>query len=336
MSNLTDVANKARVSITTVSRVINDSDKVNSETRNRVLSAMRALGYKPSRVAQRLRGVKGRSKLLGLIIPDIQNPFYSNIVRGIEDVAYQHNYAVILCNSDEDPEKENFYLDVLRSESVDGIILPPIHQNGETIESLIASGIPLVCVDRKLSGRFIDTVVVNNESGAYQVTNYLLGLGHHKIGFISSSSSFSSFVERRKGYENALMEHGIEPDPTRMGFGDQRSIESGKELALRLLNTIDRPSALFVTNNLLLLGALETIHNLGLDIPGDISIAGFDDMPWAKSINPPLTVVAQPGYDMGRKAVELLFQRIADPKRESLSVVLEPKLILRRSCKILK
>lgn len=336
MTTLKEVAEKAGVSITTVSRVINDNELVNSETRNRVQEAMQEMGYHPSRVAQRLRGTKGRSKLFGLIIPDIQNAFYSNIVRGIEDVAYKQNYAVILCNSDEDQEKEKFYLEVLRSESVDGIIFPPINQDSKVVEELFKSGLPLVCVDRRLNTDGVDTVVVDNKMGSYQVTNYLLGLGHQRIGFITSAGNFSSFKERQSGYEQALGEHGIVVDPFLIGYGDQRSTESGKKLVLKMLNNKNRPSALFVTNNLFLLGALEIIHELGLRIPEDISIVGFDDMPWARSFYPPLTVVAQPGYEMGQKAAELLFSRLNDPKRAPSTIILEPKLTVRSSCKLFR
>jgi len=333
MTTLKEVAEKADVSISTVSRVINGNENVNPDTRERVQKTMRTMGYKPSRVAQRLRTTKGRSKLLGLIIPDIQNAFYSNIVRGVEDVAYRHNYAVILCNSDEDSDKEKFYLEVLRSESVDGIILPSISQDNVVVSELLKSGLPLVCVDRRLSNAEVDTVVVDNFNGAYQVTNYLLGLGHKRIGFITSSGNFSSFRERQAGYEQALAEHDLEVDPTLIGLGDQRRTDSGRSLALKMLNTRNRPSALFLTNNLFLLGALEIIHELGLRIPDDVSIVGFDDMPWARSYNPPISVVAQPGYVMGQKAAEMLFNRLEDPARVPETVILEPKLTLRGSCK---
>lgn len=331
MPTLKEVAKKAEVSITTVSRVINDSDKVNVETRERVVKAMRTLGYQPNRVAQRLRGTKGRSKLLGLIIPDIQNQFYSNIVRGIEDVAYGKDYAVILCNSDENPNKERFYLDVLRSESVDGVILPPIQQYGKTIDGMIDSNIPLVCVDRKLAGESIDAVVVNNHKGAYSAVTHLIELGHRRIAIISSSPQFSSFQERQAGYEQALKDHGIDIDEGLISQGDPRSSKNAKQLTIALLKSEFPPTALFITNNLMTLGALEAINELDLKIPDDISIIGFDDMPWATAISPPLTVVRQPGYEMGRRAAELFFQRITEPDRESVQVMMETKLIFRQS-----
>lgn len=331
MSTLKEVAKEAGVSITTVSRVINGSNKVNGETRERVQKAMLQLDYQPNRVAQRLRTSGGRSKLLGLIIPDIQNQFYSNIVRGIEDVTYGHDYAVILCNSDENPNKERFYLEVLRSESVDGIILPPIHQFGEEIENLIDLGIPIVCVDRKLMRKNVDTVVIGNEKGGYDAVSHLVELGHKKIAILTSSLQFSSFAERQKGYERALKENGIEIDKRLIKEGDPRSLETARSLTEELLDLDEPPTAIFATNNLMTLGVLEALNKHNLRIPEDISIVGFDDLPWAKAISPPLTAVKQPAYEMGKKAAELFFKRVEDPSIESVEVVLEAKLIIRES-----
>jgi DNA-binding LacI/PurR family transcriptional regulator len=331
MSTLKEVAKFANVSITTVSRVINDASKVNHETRDQVKKAMRKLGYQPSRVAQRLRTTKGRSKMLGLIIPDIQNQFYSNIVRGIEDVSYGKDYAVILCNSDENPQKERFYLDVLQSESVDGVILPPIHQHSKVVEGLIESGVPVVCVDRKLARENVDAVVINNERGGYMAVEHLLDLDHTRIAILSSSPQFSSFEERQKGYERALREHGIEIDDQLIRQGDPRSSETARVLTKELLGLNNPPTAIFATNNLMTLGLLEAVNELKLKIPADISIIGFDDMPWTKAITPPLTVIRQPAYEMGRRAAELMFQRLEDPKREPVQIIMKPSIIIRKS-----
>jgi len=333
MSTLKEVAKFADVSITTVSRVMNDASKVNPETRERVQKAMRKLDYNPSRVAQRLRSTKGHSKLLGLIIPDIQNQFYSNIVRGIEDVAYGKDYAVILCNTDENPNKEKFYLDVLLSESVDGIILPPIHQYSKVVEEMINTGLPIVCVDRKLARGTVDTVVVNNEKGAVLAVDHLIKLGHKRIGLLTSSPQFSSFEERQRGYKKALSKSGIELDENLIKEGDPRSASQAKDLTNELLGMDSPPTAIFSTNNLMTLGVLEAVNNAKIKIPKDISIIGFDDMPWAKSISSPLTTIRQPGYEMGRRAAELMFQRIQDPARETVQIILEPTLIVRKSTK---
>lgn len=331
MSTLKEVAKFAGVSITTVSRVMNDASKVNPDTLQRVQRAMRKLGYQPNRVAQRLRTTKGQSKMLGLIIPDIQNQFYSNIVRGIEDVAYDKNYAVILCNSDENPNKERFYLDVLQSESVDGVILPPIHQHGKVVEGLIESGVPVVCVDRKLVRERVDTVVINNEKGGYMAVEHLIALGHKRIAILSSSPQFSSFEERQRGYEQALRDNGLEADEKLIKEGDPRSSENARKLTKELLELENPPTAIFATNNLMTLGLLEAVNEAKLRIPNDISAIGFDDMPWAKAVMPPLTVIRQPGYEMGRRAAELMFQRIADPLREKVQIIMEPSIIMRES-----
>jgi len=331
MSNLKEVAKKANVSITTVSRVINGSDKVNPKTSERVKKVMTMLDYQPNRVAQRLRAVNGRSKLLGLIIPDIKNQFYSNIVRGIEDVAYGNDYAVILCNSDENPNKERFYLEVLKSESVDGIILPPILQFGEEIENIMKTGIPIVCFDRKLGKKNVDTVVIDNEMGGYIATTHLIEKGHKHIAILTSSILFSSFSERQKGYERALKENGIEVDKRFIQEGDPRSSDNAKVLTSKLINLENPPTAIFATNNLMTLGAIEAINEQNLKIPEEISLIGFDDISWAKAITPPLTVVKQPAYEMGKKAAELFFRKVEDKSSEPVEVVMEPSLIIRQS-----
>ena len=331
MANLRDVARGAGVSIATVSRVINQPDNVRPQTRNRVQNAIKILRYKPSRVARRLRTQDGRAHMLGIIVPDIQNPFFSEIVRGVEDVAYEHDYALLLCNSDEDVSKEKFYFDVMRSESVDGVILHPVHEAEKTVDSCTRPRLPLVCVDRSLTEMEVDAVVVDNRQGAFEAVELLIHLGHRRIGFISGLPHISTSKERRLGYEQALDAHDIEWDGELICIGDWRQ-ESGRLLAGKLLDMARPPSAIFPGNNLMTLGALEAIQARGLNIPQDVAIVGFDDMPWAALLNPPLTVVRQPGYEMGRRAVEMLFYRIAEPNRPTAHVVLKTTLVVRRSC----
>lgn len=331
MSSLKEVAEKANVSITTVSRVINNPEKVKPKTLDRVRRAMHALQFQPNRVAQRLRGTKGRSKLLGLIIPEIQNQFYSSIVRGIEDIAYGEDYAVILCNSDEDPAKEKFYLETLRAENVDGIILPPVQEGSETIEELITSGIPLICFDRKLLSHQVDTVVIDNEKAGHTATRHLLDLGHTRIAVVTSSQPLSSFEDRLRGYEKALTEKGISVDERLVMKGDHTMPEDGKRLTAAILAMDPSPTALLVMNNQLTLGAVEALNESELVIPDDISLVGFDDLPWAKAIWPPLTVMKQPGYEIGRQVAELFFNRINHPKADRIEVVMESELVVRKS-----
>jgi len=331
MPSLTDVARRAKVSIATVSRVINKSDKVMPETRELVGRAMKELGYRPSRVARRLRQRGGRRNLLGLIIPDIQNPFFAEMARGAEDAAYANEFAVILCNSDDDLKKEQFYLDVMQSESVDGIILPPINEQDAAVLQLVASGLPIVTVDRSLAYSAMDKVEVDNRRGAYEAVEHLVKLGHKRIGLIAGLPKVSTSRERQQGYEDALASHKLPLRPEYVRTGDYKQA-SGRMLAEELLALAAPPTALFAANNLMAVGALEAIHARRLKVPGDIALIGFDDLPWADALDPPLTVIRQPAYEVGRAAVELLLKRLSDPKRPETHLKLLPKLVIRGSC----
>lgn len=331
MAKLVDVAKEAGVSISTVSRVLNEPDLVNDATRVRVQGAIERLNYRPSRVARRLRVENGTTHLLGLLIPDMQNPFFADLSRGVEDVVQDRGYLVLLCNSDEDLEKERRYVDVMRSESVDGVILPPISKDDPVAKELADSGVPVVCVDRRLAKIAVDTVVSDNIQGAYDAVEHLIGLGHTRIGFVEGRPQISTSYERFQGYRQALEDNGIEFDERLVRRGDSRQ-DSGRGLTGELLDLDVPPTALFVGNNLMALGALEAIHGRGLSIPGDVAIVSYDDMPWALALNPPLTAVRQPGYEMGRRAAELLLERLADPSRSTTLITLQPELIIRKSC----
>ena len=328
---LHEVARRAAVSVATVSRVINAPDKVSPATRHRVEQAIEELGYRPSRVARRLRLRHGRAHMVGLIIPDIQNPFYSDIVRGVEDVAYERDYAVILCNSDENREREEFYLNVLVAESADGVILPPIRGDEKTTARLSSLPLPVVCLDRRLSRLAVDTVVVDNRQGAYDATTHLLALGHRRIGFLGGPLGHSSFRERREGYTAALEAHRVPWDERLVSSGEPRQ-EDGRRMAETLLGLEEPPTAIFAASNLITLGALEVIRDRRLAVPDHVAVVGFDDAPWAGLLACPLTTVSQPSYDMGRRAAELLFDRLDLPARAPALVVLAPKLVVRESC----
>ena len=330
MASLQEVARRAKVSIATVSRVLNKSDKVAAETRAAVEKALRELGYRPSRVARRLRMKDGRAHLVGLIIPDIQNPFYAEIARGVEDAAYAAEYALLLCNSDENPEKERFYLEVMRSESVDGIVLPPFDDTDSAVIDIVATGMPVVCVDRSMVKLKTDLVEVDNHRGAFEAVAHLLDKGHRHIGLIEGRTHVSTSRERRRGYLDALAERGVTVRKDLMRSGDFKQ-ESGRVLANELLALRKPPTALFVCNNLMTVGALAAIHQRGLRVPQDVAIVGFDDLPWAEALDPPLTVVRQPAYDVGRQAMELLLKRIMEPERAPVTLRLLPELVTRRS-----
>lgn len=329
--SLIDVARKAKVNISTVSRVLNGTGKIGDETRARVLQVMSDVGYKPNRVARRLRTTGGTSHLLGLIIPNIQNVFFADLARGVEDVAYRNNFAVLLCNYDEDEARERFYLDVMQSESVDGIILPPIHENDPAVLQVVRNGTPVVCVDRSLATGNLDKVEVDNHSGALQAVSHIIAQGHRRIGLIGGPADSSTGRERLRGYKDALAHAGLAVRADLMRFGDYKQ-PSGHRLAHELLALSDPPTALFVCNGLMTVGALEAISERGLRIPKQIAIVGFDELPLASVFNPPLTVVRQPAYEVGRSAAELLLKRIEDAKRPATSLKLLPDLIIRKSC----
>ena len=328
---LVDVARRAKVSTSTVSRTINQTGKISGATQEHVRQVMREMGYKPNRVARRLRASGGKCNLIGLIIPNIQNPFFADLARGVEDVAYQNNFAVLLCNYDEDFKKQQFYLDVMQAESVDGMILSPLHESDQAILRIVSNGFSVVCVDRSLVGAAIDKVVVDNQRGAFEAVSHLLEKGHRRIGIISGPIDSSTGRERLAGYKAALAQAGVASEPQLIVHGDYRE-ESGRRLTDALLSRRPPPTALFIANNLMLIGAIETIAAKSLRIPKDIALVGFDDLPLAAVFTPPLTVVRQPAYEVGRAAAELLLKRIEEPQRATVSIQLLPELVIRKSC----
>jgi len=331
MPTLKDVAEKAGVSVSTVSRVFNNPEKVRRSTRERVRNAVDDLAYQPSRVARRLRLQDGEANLIGLVIPDIQNPFFADVTRGVEDVARDRDYALILSNSDEDPDKQRVAVDTLKTEEVDGVIVPPVSTDDPEVKRLLDSDITVVCVDRRMEDVRVDTIISDNREGAYKIVTHLIDLGHERIAFIGGIPRISTSTERREGYEKALRDHGLSVDPTLIEEGDSRR-ERGRSLTEKLLDLDSPPTAIFAGNNLTTLGALSALNMRGVQVPDEMALVGYDDVPWAMALNPPPTVVDQPGYEMGARAAELLLQRLEDPDRSPTVVTLQPKLIVRRSC----
>jgi DNA-binding LacI/PurR family transcriptional regulator len=331
MASMNDIARKAGVSIATVSRVLNNSGNVNEATRARILKAIRELNYQPSRVAKRLRSKSASSNLLGVLLPDIQNPFYVDVFRGIEETAYNRNYAIILCNYGQDEKKEKLYLEILQSEAIDGLIAAPARENDPLLIKMVKDGLPVVCVDRGLIGVNVDIVVVDNRDGAFNAINFLVQSGYKRIAYISGLLSIPSSRLREQGYRDALKKNNIPLDPDLIKHGDSK-YESGVRLCEELLQLSRPPDAIFTGNNLITLGALEMIHRKKLRIPEDVAIVGFDDMFWSSSLNPPLTAIRQPACDIGKRATELLIQRIEDHTRASIQMILKTELMVRSSC----
>lgn len=333
MSNNKEVARLAKVSTATVSRVVNNYPHISGATRRRVLKAMQQLNYQPNRVARRLR--MKRTQTIGLIVADITNPYYAAMIQSIEGAAYTNEYAMLLSNTNEDPEKEKRDIDLLLQEQVAGIIISPVDEDLEFAETNPVHNVPIVAIDRRLNRLRVDTVLVNNEKGAHDATKYLIGLGHRRIALITGPTRLTTARERQAGYTKALVEHGIEPLTELIKVGDFKQA-SGYRMAAELLAMERPPSAIFTTNNLMTLGALNAIHEQGLTIPDDISILGFDDLSWAPSLNPPLTAVAQPTFELGRNAAELLFRRITNGSGTPIEIRLPPTLIVRSSCRAIQ
>jgi LacI family transcriptional regulator len=308
-TNIADVAERAGVSTATVSRVLSGKQHVSAAMRARVLSAVAELGYRPSRVARSLRAQ--RANIIGLIVSDIQNPFFTAIVRGVEDIAYERQYGVFLCNSDEDPAKEDFYIDLLLAEQVSGAIITPTVGGAPYYARLVDAGVPMAAIDRRLVDADVDTVRVDNVGAAAELVEGLIQQGHRRIGAVIGSPLATTGVERRLGYEQALQRHGIAPDVSLLRVGPPKQ-HFGYSAMTQLLDLPEPPTALFVGNNLLTIGVLRALHDRGLAPGKDMALAAFDVMDWMGVLDLPLLVAAQPTYAMGRMAAEMLFARMHD------------------------
>ncbi len=324
MVKIKDVAKEAGVSTATVSRVLAQKPYVTDEIRARVMTAVERLGYRPNRVARSLRAQQ--SNTLGLIVSDIRNPYFTDVSRAVEDTAHQHGYAVFLCNSDEDPEKEALYLNLLRDENVSGVILSPTKHTSDDFDA-INLNIPTVIVDRTIKHGEVDVVMIDNVDAGYRLTCHLIEHGYRRIGALFGEASTTG-RERRQGFEKALREHDL--SPVVMRYLPPR-IQAGHEATLAILTAPDRPEAILATNSLLSAGALEAIRELNLRIPDDIALAGFDETTWSTLVQPPLTVIAQPTYEIGQTAIELLLKRIEQPDAPARQVILKGQLLARES-----
>ncbi|HEX2907612.1 MAG TPA: LacI family DNA-binding transcriptional regulator, partial [Phototrophicaceae bacterium] len=303
---------------------------VAADLRSRVLNAVQVLGYQPKRAARRLRAQS--SNVIGLIISDIQNPYFISVIRGVEDAAYANQMNIVLCNSDEDPAKERIYLGVLEAERVAGLIIVPTHDTNETdLNRLQQMGIPVILLDRLVAAVQVDAVRVDNERGAYEAVKHLLDLGCRKIAHISGSPNLTTGHDRAQGYQHALAEVGLKPEAKWIKTGDFKT-ESGYRLTLELLDLPKPPDALFVANNLMTLGALRALRERNVRVPEDMALVGFDDMPWSAEFHSPLTAVSQPTYELGQESVHLLLRRLAQPDAPVRTVVLHTRLIVRESC----
>jgi LacI family transcriptional regulator len=327
---ISDVARRSGVSPVTVSRVINNAAHVKPTTRAAVERAIAELSYVPNVVARSLRS--RRTRTLGLLLPDITNPFWTTVARGVEDSAHSHGYSVFLCNTDENPAKQQQYLDAVLSQRVDGVIIAPYDSDARNMSRLQEQNIPVVVVDRAVHDWDTDTVVTDSVSGAVALVRHLIELGHTRIAVLSGPPATSTASERVAGYCLALGEAGIPVDPRLIRRGEFRAA-SGEHMVGPLLDGDVHPTAIFAANNTLAQGALEALGKRGLRVPEDVALVCFDDFSDFSAFFPFMTVVAQPAYEMGSNAAQLLFSRLqSETALPPRCVVLPARLVRRYSC----
>ena len=330
MANMNDIAKMARVSLGTVSNVLNNSAVVRDSLRKRVLDAVKATGYQPSQLARGLRRVK--TNVIGMIIPDITNPFFPAVVRGAEDVAFSNGHRLILCNTDNDHSKELVHLKELRTYLPAGLIVIPSNFSDLTAqaESYRQSGTGVVCIDRLPKDWSGDTVTVDNEGGAYNATRYLIRMQHTRLAVITGPMHLTNAKQRLGGFRRALKESNLHvaPDYVQKTTFDKHG---GYSKTLVLLRLNPRPTAIFAGNDMIALGALLAIREAGLRCPQDISIMGFDDLDLAEMTNPALSSVSQSGYQLGTTAARILLDRIQGDTGPAKHFILETSLKLRDS-----
>ena len=324
-----DIARLANVSTTTVSHVLNSTRQVSEDLSNRVQVAIRDLEYKPNAMARALR--VHSSKTLGLIVPDNSNPFFSEIALGAEDCAFRHGYSLFLCNSRHDSARELTYMTTLSTYAVDGLILSAVSGDLDQLSEFVKSGIPLVVVDRKLAAPDIEFIHSDHIEGAREATQHLVEFGHRRIGIITGPMDVHSALDRIQGFEEILNEHGIPNDPDLSVRGDFQ-VESGRRAAQEMMELPDPPTAIFACNDMMAIGALQTLRTLGLGVPEDVSLVGFDDIFLASLLDPPLTTVAQSAYTIGEMAVARLVERMNGSKNlMTQEFCLPTDLIIRKS-----
>jgi LacI family transcriptional regulator len=331
-----DVARRAGLSSSTVSRSLNKSGYVNAVTRQRVDEAVAALGYEPNWHARGLRGKP--SRLIGLIIPDISNTYYTAIARVVSNTLRARDYELVLCVNDEDAQIDLHYLQILRQKRADGILYthPASGSNRPYLRQLALGGLPIVEINRQREKDLLDAILANNYEGACLMTEYVIRRGHRRIGLVLGEPSITTGRERLNGYLNALKEAGM---PNELGLVRTGSFTRGHgERATRdLLDLPEPPTVIFAGSNRILMGVLAALDERGLSVPGDMSVVSFDDSEWLSIWQPPITCVDVAVDEMARLAAELLLQRIENPSepRTPATYQFAASLIERASCQIL-
>jgi len=298
------------------------------ESAARIEEAIRELDYQPNRLARNLS--VGSSRLIGLVIPEISNPFFASIASAVEDVAFKAGYGVLLCNTQNDPERELSYLRLLHTRQLDGIVYLTSHADNPELISMLARDERIVLIDEDVAGISAPRVFCENRAGGYKATKHLLEHGHVRIAFIGGPEKLLSSRERFNGFESALIEKGIETVSGFVRFGPYTA-EFGRAIAHEFLMSENPPTAIFAASDYVALGVLNAGHNLGMSIPKDLSLVGFDDMPFAALLSPPLTTVRQPIRELGEAGTSFLLQLISGDSKESPVLRLPVQFIARDS-----
>ena len=328
MPTIHDVAKRASVAPITVSRVINNSGYISESTRNRVEAVIKEIGYVPNTLARGLRSK--RTNTLALVVTDITNPYFTLMARGVEDIAGDSNYTVIYCNTDESETKEEKYANILAQRQVDGVLLVPAGGNDRTIKFFESNGISVVVLDRRIPGVETDFVCSDSVDGAKLLVKLLIRLGHTRIAIITGTKSVSTSVDRVTGYKKALREAGLSENE--LVYYGEFNQQSGYDLTKQAMMQSPKPTAIFGANNFILIGIIKALHDLKVNVPEDVSVVGFDDLPESMLVTPFLTVATQPAYEMGRLATELLLNRISgDVSKKCQELILPTEIIERKS-----
>lgn len=330
-TTIRDVAKAAGVHPSTVSRVINGNSSISQETVKKVLSVIKKLNYTPNALA---RGLKtNKLHTFGMLIPDIANPFFAGLARGVEDAANEHGYNVILCNTDDCFEKEITYLRLLKERRIEGLILANVKFRDQSIIELEKRNFPYMLLSRNIKGLQKNSISIDNIAGGFLATQYLIRLGHKKIGHITGPYNITAAIDRIKGYKKALEYYQIPFNKQYILEGDFR-IKGGYRAMNNYLKLSNPPTAIFTANDLLAVGAIEAIRENSYDVPHDFSVVGFDNIRLASYLSPPLTTIRQPMIEMGYLAIIKLLERIKKNVSHE-NICIKPDLVERKSCRAL-
>ncbi|HLZ64445.1 MAG TPA: substrate-binding domain-containing protein [Ktedonosporobacter sp.] len=333
-SSIREVAKRAGVSLGTVSNVLNRPEIVAEETRRRVQSAIEEIGFVPNGSARQLRA--GRSQHIGLVVLDVANPFFTEVARGVEDLANQAGYVVILCNSDDSIEKENHYLQVLEEQRTQGVLITPVQNDASYLQRLRQRGIAVVLLDRPSRIKDLCSVSVDDVRGGELAAAHLLEQGHERIAFVHGPLSIRQCSDRRRGVLRALKAVNLDPEHALVDIPAQaQSAREGEESVEAILSARIKPTAAFCANDLLALGLMRGLIKRGISIPGDIALVGYDDVEFASVLATPLTSIRQPKYELGRAAAELLLDEASNPTtHQHKHIVYQPELVVRESSRV--